>query len=225
MPKIQIIFISTFLFFFIACNEEQKASKTLTQTPLEANASEENYHLAQKHFNEGEYEKALAFDLKQLEEDLKYYEAMSLEIALDYNNIGLDYDELKKPKKALEYYLKTMKIDNIRLEENSTERSSTYFNIATTYNNLGEYAKAIDYYLKALKIDEKSLGKEHPEVLAEYESLAIVYGNFLKPNLSLKYWKKSLGYKEKKYGKYSLESNETREEVSKLEERLMKKIK
>ncbi len=34
-----------------------------------------------------------------------------------------------------------------------------------------------------------------------------------KPNLSLKYWKKSL------------ESNATREEVSKLEERLMKKMK
>jgi tetratricopeptide (TPR) repeat protein len=228
MPKTQITFITILLLcilLFTACNDEKKETLTQKRVLLEGNASEEYYHLAQKYFADGEYEKALALDLKQLEEDLKYYKEISLEIALDYNNIGLDYDELKNHEKALDYYLKTIKIDEITLEENSTERSTTYYNVASTYDALEQYPKAIEYYEKALELDKVLLGAYNEDVLSEYEGLAIAYGKILKPKLSLKYWKKSLNYKEQEYGKYDEDTNETREKVEQLEERLIKKIK
>jgi tetratricopeptide (TPR) repeat protein len=228
MPTIQRTFIFIFLLFtllFTGCYDEKKEPLKPKRVLLEGNASEENYYLAQKHFDDGEYEKALIFHLKQLDEDLKYYADESLEIALDYNNIGLDYDELKNYEKALAYYLKTMKIDEIVLENNSTERSTTYYNVASAYDALELYDKAISYYHKVLAIDEVLLGEYHRDMLAVYESLAIVYAKVSKHKLSLKYWKKTLAYKEHIYGKYDADSNETREEVKKLEIRLMKKIK
>jgi len=60
--------------FFTACfndkSEEQRPKKVL----LEGNPSEESNSIAQKYFFDGEYEKALEYHLKQLEEDLKYYQ-------------------------------------------------------------------------------------------------------------------------------------------------------
>ena len=231
MPKIQKTFIFVLLLFpllFVACNKEEKKVEKVF---LEGNASEENYTIAQKYFDEGKYEKALEFHLLQLEEDLKYYEELSLEIALDYNSIGLDYGELKNHEKALEYYLKTMKIDEIVLDENSIERSTIYYNVASSYDALGEHHNAIKYYAKALAIDKVQLSIVHKDVLAEYEKLAIAYEKISKFNNSLRYWKKALRYKEHEYGKYDLDTNETRAEVLKLEKivkaekELLKKIK
>jgi preprotein translocase subunit SecA/nephrocystin-3 len=223
IAKTQITFISILLFFTLfltACNGENKEPLKPKKVLLEGNSSEENYNLAQKHFKNGEYEKALEFDLKQLTEDLKYYEEISLEIALDYNNIGLDYDELKNHEKALEYYLKTMKIDEITLETNSTERSTTYYNMASSYDALEEYDKAVNYYIKALKIDKVRLGKYHEDILAEYENLAIVYEKNSKLNSSLRYWKKTLDYKVHEYGMYDLDTNETRAKVEELKTKI-----
>ena len=227
MSKTQITIISTLLLFsifFSACFDEKKETLVPEKILLEGTPSEENYKLAQKHFHDGEYEKALAFDLKQLEEDLKYYEEVSLEIALDYNNIGLDYDELKNHKKALEYYLKTMKIDETTLESNSTERSTTYYNVASSYDALEKYRKAISYYLKALKIDKVNLGVYHEDVLAEYEGLAIAYEKVSKENASLRYWKKTLEYKVHQYGMYDLDTNETRVKVEELKTKIEAKL-
>ncbi len=224
MPYIQKTLLLFTLLFFIACNMETKEPSEPKRVLLEGNASEENYRVAQQYFLEGEYEKALAFDLKQLEEDLKYHPNESLEIALDYNNIALDYDKLKQHKKALAFYLKTMKIDEKLLEKNSTERATTYFNVASTYEALKAYDSAITYYRKALAIDEMALEVNHKHLLAEYESLARLYEKSSKPNLALKFWKKTLAYKENTYGKYDLDSNETRAKVRALQKQLKRKV-
>ena len=218
-----------FPLLFTACYEEEptKPKRVL----LKGEPSEENYTLAQKYFENGEYEKALAFHLKQLEEDSKYYADESLEIALNFNNIALDHDALENYEKALTYYVKTMAIDEKILEHNSTERSSTYYNVASAYDALGEHHNAIKYYAKALAIDKVKLGVYDEDVLAEYEKLAIAYEKISKFNNSLRYWKKALSYKEHEYGKYDLDTNETRAEVLKLEKivkaekELLKKIK
>jgi len=225
---LKIISIS---FLLIACVSDSKKTEEKKEIFLEGNPSQVNAKFAQKYFKDYEFTKALKHDLLQLEIDLKYYKEESLEIALDYNNIGLDYDELKNHKKALEYYLKSMKIDEIVLDKNSTERSTTYYNVASSYDALGEYDNAIKYYAKALAIDKVKLGIDHKNVLAEYEKLAIAYEKISKFNNSLRYWKNALRYKEHEYGKYDLDTNETRAEVLKLEKivkaekELLKKIK
>jgi len=149
------IFVSS-LFFFTACLTDTTETKESTKVLLKGEPSEKFYKLSQKYFEEGEYKKALEYDIKQLNEDLKYYREESLEIALDYNNIGLDYDELKRYTEAIAYYEKAIKIDDITLEENSTERATTYFNLASSQDAIENYDEALKYYLKALAIEKES---------------------------------------------------------------------
>lgn len=214
MPKYRIRFISLvlmlmFLLFFIGCYEEKTTVK-VSKVLLQGKSDESNYNLAEKHFSEGNYDQALVFYFKQLEEDLKYHHDDSLEIAVNYNDIGLAYDELKNYTKALEYYQKTMKIDELRLEVNSTERATTYFNIASVYDALKNYPEAIGYYEKALEIDETVLESNDENMLTYYEALAEAYGNASKPTLSLLYLKKALDFKEQYYAKDDPRTKESR---------------
>ena len=98
--------IFTISLAFIGCEEPNKADTETSKELKTGKPSQKNTELAQKFFEEGNYKQALAHDLKQLEEDLNYYKEQSAEISLDYNNIGLDYDEQENYHKALEYIKK-----------------------------------------------------------------------------------------------------------------------
>jgi len=145
-----------FSFFFTACLTDNKESKEQVKSLLTGEPSEKYHMLSQKYFKEGEYRKALKYNIKQLNEDLKYYKKESSEIALDYNDIGLNYDKLKEYTRAIEYYQKAIQIDNIILDDNNTERATTYFNLASSHDALDNYDEALEYYLKALAIDKES---------------------------------------------------------------------
>ena len=224
MISFKSIFVGATLTVFLsftACSSETEDIKDEIVTLLKGKPSEKNYDLSQKYFDEGDYEKALKHDILQLEEDLKYYKKQSSEISLDYNNIGLDYDELKNYSKALEYYKKAIKIDEITLESNSTERSTTYYNIASTYDSLDNYDEALKYYFKALEIDKVGLGLYHEDVLAEYEDIATVYEKTDKPQKALVYLEKALEFN---LHEHEENSDEVAESKAKIEE-LKKKIK
>jgi tetratricopeptide (TPR) repeat protein len=218
---VTFIFLLSTTLLMTACFDNADKSKESIQNFLKGEANQSNYELSQKYFSEGEYEKALEFDKKQLTEDLKYYKEISIEIALDYNNIGLDYDELKNYQKALEYYEKAMKIDNVTLDLNSTERSTTYYNVASSYDALGDNKNALTYYFKALEIDKVGLGAYHGDVLSEYEDIAEVYERISNYELAVEYFTKALEFKEHEYGKEDLQ---TKDMAKKIEE-LKKKIK
>ena len=178
MPHLKLltsVILLASLSSFWACSDDKGNIKEIETILLEGEPSEEHSNLSQKYFEEGEFQKALEEDKKQLVEDLKYYKEQSPEIALDYNNIGLDYDELKEYTKAIEYYKKAMKIDAKTLDDNSTERSTTYYNFASSNDALGNYDKALEYYLKAVKIDKVGLGEFSRDVLGEYEDIAKLY--------------------------------------------------
>jgi len=155
-----------FSFFFTACLSDTTESKKPVKVLLKGTPSEEHHLLAQKYLQEGEYRKVLEHEIKQLNEDLKYYEEERAEIALDYNDIGLAYDNLKEYSRAIEYYQKAIKIDDIVLENNSSERATTYFNLASSYDTLENYNKALHYYLKASTID-----KENHEIRSKIDEM------------------------------------------------------
>ena len=191
MPHLKLltnVILLVSLSSFWACSDNKDNVKEIKTILLKGKPSEEHSTLSQKYFEEGEFEKALAEDKKQLEEDLKYYKKQSPEIALDYNNIGLDYDELKDYTKAVEYYQKAMEIDEKTLDENSTERSTTYYNFASSNDELGNYDKALEYYLKALSIDKVGLGEFSRDVLNEYEDIAKLYEKIGKIKLAIDYY-------------------------------------
>ena len=223
MPNLKTVmmaFLLMFSFLFTACFDGLEESKGVLKTLLKGEPSEKNYEFSQQYFEEGKYEEALKFDIKQLEEDLKYYKDESAEIALDYNNIGLDYDELKNYKKALEYYIKAMKIDDITLESNSTERSTTYYNAAASFGALKRYDEALNYYFKALKIDNVGLGHYHDDVLAEYEEIAVIYEKTNKVKLAIEFLEKALELKEHVYGNEDERTYETRLKIKELEKKM-----
>lgn len=175
LKRLTPIIILIALSSFWGCFDNKGEVKETKTVLLKGEPSEKHSLLAQKYFEEGEFQKSLEEDKKQLVEDLKYYKEQSPEIALDYNNIGLDYDELKEYANAIEYYKKAMKIDEKTLEENSTERSTTYYNFASSNDALGNYDKALEYYLKALNIDKVGLGEFSRDVLGEHEDIAKLY--------------------------------------------------
>jgi tetratricopeptide (TPR) repeat protein len=156
--------------------------KLLTGTP-----NEEFYEHSQAFFEEGNYTGALIYDLKQLKEDLQYYPDISAEIALDYNNVALDYDKLKEYNKSITYYTKVIEIDNIVLDRDNLERATTYYNIASSYESLKLYDKALNFYIKSLNIERESENR-----LLIYQDIAKIYGYKKSYKQSLYYYQKAL---------------------------------
>jgi len=195
----KILTATLFLILFLTltgCLDTFEEEKKVERVLLKGSPSEENYQQSQKYFLEGNYSEALKYDEKQLEEDLRYFKEQSAEIAVDYNNIGLDYDNLKEYNKALEYYKKAMKIDEIVLPQNSIERATTYYNIASSYASLEEYNLSLDYFHKTLKID---IYEEN--VVASYQEMGTIYEKTKNYKRSFHYYTKALKLQEKLYPK------------------------
>jgi len=186
---------------FIGCDENNKPNKNISKQLREGKPNQENVRLAKQFFEEGNYKKSLTYDLKQLKEDLLFYKEQSAEISLDYNNIGLDYDELEEYDNALKYYRKAMTIDNIVLDLNSSERATTYYNVGSTYDAKSDHSNALKYYFKALEIDKALFGEYHENILSGYLDIAKVYAKTEKYPSALTYYEKALKVQEEVFGK------------------------
>jgi len=169
------------------CLDEFKEKKKIERKLLAGTPTEEYYEHSQEYFEEGNYTGALKYDFQQLEEDLKYYREESAEIALDYNNIALDYDKLKDYNNSITYYQKVIKIDNLVLEPNHPERATTYYNIASSYDSLKVYDKALNFYLKSLKIE-----KDSESIFITYQDIAKIYEHKESHKQALYYYQKAL---------------------------------
>jgi tetratricopeptide (TPR) repeat protein len=197
IKKILTVAILLFgVFGLSGCLENFQEEKKIEKKLLTGTADESNHKKAETYFQEANYSEALKYDLKQLEEDLLYYREKSAEIALDYNDIGLDYAKLKKYKKALEYYTKAMNIDNVVLTATSIEKATTYYNIATSYQSLKDYPNALLYYNKALEIDQ-----DKENIIASYQEIGMVHEKTKLYRLSFDFYKKALELQEKLYNK------------------------
>jgi len=191
--------------------EEEKVERTL----LKGSPTEEYYIKSQKYFIESNYSEALQYDFKQLEEDLKYFKEQSAEIAVDYNNIGLDYKKLKKYEDALSYYKKALYIDNIVLSKKSIEKATTYYNIASSYASLGDYNTSLIYFKKSLTIDTNKEKR-----VASYQEIGTIYEQIKAYKLSFFYYKKALEIQKKLYIKEDERILYSKDKLRKLGEKL-----
>ena len=191
------------------CLEELNSEKKVEKKLLSGKADEGFYKRSQEYFQEANYTGALHYDRKQLEEDLKYYKEESAEIAVDYNNIALDYDKLKEYNNSIIYYRKAIKIDNKVLELKNPEKATTYYNLASSYDSLKLYDNALNYYLKSLGIKQKLKDK-----LVTYQNIAKIYKRKREDKKALLYYKnafivyKKLEPKDKAVGFNILENME-----------------
>jgi len=168
--KLYFLAISLNIILLTGCLKEETEENKVERKLLQGEASENFHQEAEKFFAEGDYRRALQSELQQLEEDLKYYKRESAEIAVDYNNIALNYDKLKEYNNSIIYYQKAIKIDNKVLELDNHEKSTTYYNIASSYESIKAYDKALNYYLKSLQIKAKP-----KEKLITYQDIAKIY--------------------------------------------------
>lgn len=203
------------LFGLSGCLESFKEEKKVEKTLLTGRADESNYKKAEIYFKEANHSEALKYEFKQLEEDLLYYREQSAEIALDYNNIGLNYAKLKEYAKALEYYTKSMKIDEIVLSSTSIEKATTYYNVATSYQGLKNYSKALVYYNKALEIDQ-----DKENIIASYQEIGNIHEKTKAYRLSFDFYKKVLELQEKLYNKEDERIFTTKEKLRELGKKL-----
>ncbi len=195
------------LLAFTGCLDELTTEKKPEKKLLVGKADEQFHKRSQECFTEANYTGALHYDLKQLEEDLKYYKEQSAEIAVDYNDIGLDYDKLKDYNSSVLYYKKAIKIDNLVLKLTNPEKATTYYNLASSYDSLKRYDKALNYYLKSLSIKQKLEYK-----LITYQDIAKIYKRKKEDKQALLYYKnafivyKKLKEKDKAVGVNILEN-------------------
>jgi len=182
---INILLVVTFL--FTGCLENFKEDKKVEKELLSGTSDEHYYQNSKKYFEEGNYSESLKYNLKQLEEDFKYYKEQSAEVAVDYNNIGLNYNQLGEHKKALEYYLKAMEIEKIVLDTNSSKKATTFYNMASAYFSVNDFNRSLHYYNKSLLLD-----KEPINLIATYDDMASIYEAQHNYKASLTYYKKSL---------------------------------
>ena len=209
MNKKILTFLLVGLLGFTGCLDELVTEKKPEKKLLVGKADEHFHKLSQGCFNEGNYTGALHYDLKQLQEDLKYYKEQSAEIAVDYNDIGLDYDKLKEYNSSVIYYKKAIKIDNQVLKLTNPEKATTYYNLASSYDSLKLYDKALKYYLKSLRIKQKLEYK-----LITYQDVAKIYKRKKDDEKALIYYRnafivyKKLKEKDKAVGVNILESIE-----------------
>ncbi len=101
---------------------------------MQAN-SLDNYYKAQECYRIGDYKEGLKYALAQLERDLEFYGRHSVEVARDYNSVGIFYSKLKEYKKAIDYLEGALETREALLGKNSYDTNLTRQNV--------EYLKSI----------------------------------------------------------------------------------
>ncbi|MCU0443615.1 MAG: tetratricopeptide repeat protein [Microscillaceae bacterium] len=141
-------------------NQALGLAKDLKNRTLEATA----YHnLAITNFQQGNYPKALEFNLNALKireavQDLKG-------VSTTLNNISIVYIVQENYNLALEYAFKSLKIHE--KSQNKAGYSSSYITVGLIYKYMGNFAEASKYFEQALPIKEE---------LQDRQSIGLIYG-------------------------------------------------
>jgi tetratricopeptide (TPR) repeat protein len=151
------------------------------------------YTLGKYHKSKDYFEKAFQIDFT--------HEKGNLDLARDWNNLGLIYDSLGEYKKAIEFYNKALEIYIKKNGEQHPEVANLLINLGDSWRSLGEYQKAIEYGDRALKIFINNYGEQHPKVATLWNNLGLVWTDLNKYYTAIDYFNKALQSDLKNYGK------------------------
>ncbi|MEL6559662.1 MAG: CHAT domain-containing tetratricopeptide repeat protein [Bacteroidota bacterium] len=152
------------------------------------------YFAVSRHFA-GDFKEGLAYAKKALAIKLSLIDKVDkYELSLNYNLIGVSYNQLGLNDEAIGCYQKYLAII-----KDLPESDKVNLLIATAYNNLGiiytehlaDHDRALEYYFKAVEIKKEVLGDGKPILAESYTNI----GNVLmltKPNEALQYIKKAI---------------------------------
>lgn len=130
-----------------------------------------NHHIAAIYKNQGNYEKALEYYAKAIENYKTDYGYDSPYLSTIYNDLGTinfklgcavsDDDMLKE---ALRYYEMGVSIDKKYYGENHPNIAVAYNNISTVYSNMAMFEKAVEYIDQSLELLRKVYGQRHANI-------------------------------------------------------------
>jgi len=128
----------------------------------------------------GNYDKALEYNLKILEYDIKQGK-YSLDVGGDFGNIGIIYLQKSDFDKALEYDFKSLEVFQKLGDKDGIAHN--YGNIGNVYKEQKKFAKALEYDFKSLSIFEE---------LGDNAGIAINLGNIGGIYEAIAYYKDSV---------------------------------
>jgi tetratricopeptide (TPR) repeat protein len=148
----------------------------------------------------GKYQKAMNIYEKALIIDLKTYGKQSVEVARDYNNIGLALNSLEKFSKSTEYIQMALDIYLKANGEHGSEVGTVYNNLGLAWNSRGKYKKAIGFIEKALAINTEVYGEKHINVAIDYANLGASWLDLKEYKITIDYLQKALDIYFRNYG-------------------------
>ena len=165
----------------------------------EKNSTELNEE-AKEYCDKGDYNTAIFYSEKALEQAKVEYGSQTQNYATFLNNLAYLYNLTGNYSKAESLYLESLEIKKKALGEEHPDYATSINNLAELYRSIGNYAKAEPLVLQALEIRKKSLGEEHPDYATSLNNLAYLYaemGDYPKAEplylKSLEIYKKNFG--------------------------------
>jgi signal transduction histidine kinase/Tfp pilus assembly protein PilF len=109
-------------------------------------------------------------------------------VAMSYQNIGVLYTELDRPREAMDYYQKAL--DLYRILKDRDGEAGAMQNMGIIYSNDKKYREALGYYLSALKVYEDL--KDSISMALMYLNLGSLYEEQKEYEKSLTYYNKAI---------------------------------
>lgn len=133
--------------------------------------------LAIAHREKDNYEQALVYFNRGLEEIYKSEEIDSIDLAVIYNDLGVTYRLQGDFELSLEYYKKVLNLYKNIPATDSIQIARTYSNIGNAYSSLEDYKQAIFYFNKAVNAIEKMASSTSKTTLLTrvYHNLILAY--------------------------------------------------
>jgi len=121
-------------------------------------------------------------------------------LALGYQNIGVLYDGLDRPKEAMDFYQQSL--DLYRILRDKDGEAGIMQNMGIIYMDEKKYREALGYYLSALKVYEELNDSIYMAMM--YLNLGSLYEEQAEYNRSLSYYNKALDISLNEDYKYGL---------------------
>jgi len=149
----------------------------------------------------GEIDKAIEYNKKALEIDLKKENTDPKITASNYNNIGASYYKQEKYEDAVKYYRKALEISLQVSNENEPATARYYNDLALAYDKNKDFEEAIENYQKAIEIDSRTVGEENIITATNYNNVGSAYFNLQDFDKAIEYFEKAIEIDLKTVGK------------------------
>lgn len=209
---------------YLRMGDHLSANRIFTQNNYESIAikdslilSDSYYYFAISRHFAGDFKEGLQYAKKALAIKLRSKDEVdAYELSLNYNLIGVSYNQLGMNDEAVGCYQKYLSV-----VEKLPESDKYNLLIATAYNNLGiiytehlaDHERALEYYFKSVEMKKKVVGEGKPILAESYTNI----GNVLmvtRPKEALQYIQKAIAIYELHFPKEHLNVLQTYNSVA-----------